>query len=548
MLRFVEAWALALVVPLVLTPPVSGQTPSPIGVIQVREEVDGAGPSNVFHLRDNIVGLADPLKADIKAFNMATKKALGSCAMPRDFRPWRLVRGRNSVSIVDEAEEVTLDIPRAQAFGAGCVLKTRPFSAARDGYHRLRRVDQRTIAVPPRPSERGNPLAVRSAAYELLSARELERDGNRNRYVLAKVLQPEDRARPGRLGVTVTVVRYDSRGRMNGAFRVPFEERKKRAFDYVTVLVGGDLVLALYHKDSDQFRLERVPMPYFAALRSGVIPASAPAGTNQDRFEMTTAPLAADHVAGTGQSPATTEAATAAATLQAVSGPQIVAEARKYLDQLWDFRRPASEAEMRREDDGVYRWRIGNVDHKWVQPAHHRGIAIGTKLRGLAYNFGGVDTPAAFLAKLERGAPAGQLGDPINLPGGRCAAEAPFTATAGLDCSALLARAWRFDPCSGGQRAFSTRSFEKPHHAICPSPVPSFSALKEGDAINFAGSHVVIFLRTEVPDGASKMVRVIESASRCSGVCEARYELDAYDGWFLHRRTSRSDAECPRRT
>ena len=65
-------------------------------------------------------------------------------------------------------------------------------------------------------------------------------------------------------------------------------------------------MLALYHKDSDQFRLERVPMPYFAALRSGVIPASAPAGTNQDRFEMTTAPLAADHVAGTGQSPATT--------------------------------------------------------------------------------------------------------------------------------------------------------------------------------------------------------------------------------------------------
>jgi hypothetical protein len=542
--RFVKALTLALAVPFAGPAPVAAQDPGPIGVIEVREEVDGAGPSNVFHLRGNVVALADPLKADIKAYDMGSKKGLGACAVPRDFRPWRLVHKRYMVSIVDEAERSTLDIPKNQAFDADCALKPRPFNAARDGYHRLRRVDHRTIAVPPRQGERGKPLAVRSAAYELLSARELERDVNGNRYVLAKILQPADPARPGRLGVTVTVLRYDRRGRMNGAYRVPFEDRKKRAFDYVAVLPGGDLVLALYDKATDRFRLERVPMPYLAA-GAKTIPASAPAASNQDAFEMATEPLALGHVTAGGQSPATAEAPPGGAAPDALSGPQIVAEARKYLDQAWEYRPPSALGDMTRVGDGVYRWRVGTADYNWVQPAHHRGRAAGTRLRGLAYNFGGVDTPATFLAKLKQAVPAGQLGDPISLPGSRCEGDAPFTATAGLDCSALLARAWRFDPCSGGQRAFSTRSFEKPHPAICAAPVPSFSGLKEGDAINFAGSHVVIFLRTEAPDGASKMVRVIESASRCSGLCEARYELDAYDGWILHRRTGRSDAGCP---
>ena len=38
-------------------------------------------------------------------------------------------------------------------------------------------------------------------------------------------------------------------------------------------------------------------------------------------------------------------------------------------------------------------------------------------------------------------------------------------------------------------------------------------ALKEGDAINLAGSHVVIFLRTETPDGAIWIATPIERPS-----------------------------------
>jgi hypothetical protein len=287
-------------------------------------------------------------------------------------------------------------------------------------------------------------------------------------------------------------------------------------------------------------------MPFMAAARRNVVPANAPTATHQEAFEMATEPLAAGP-AVEGAEPAAAAAANAQPTghaLPAISGAQIVAEARRYLDLPWQYHRPA--APMTPKGEGTYDWQVDGKPHVWVQPAHQRGIAEGTRWRGLAYNYGGIDTPSMFLAKMRQGAPAGHLGAPILAPGDGCAPDAPFTATAGIDCSALLGRAWKIDLGCVPQKRFSTSSFKTAHEAICPAPVPSFAALKEGDAINMAGNHVVIFLRTEAPDGASKMVRVIESASRCSGVCEARYELDAYDGYILHRRAGRSDASCPK--
>ena len=387
--RFFGVMAFAAVARLLGPAPVLAEEPSAIGIIKVRQEVDGAGPSNVFRLQRNIVVLADPLKADIKAYDMETKAAaLGSCGMPRDFKPWRLVRSRDAVSIVDEAERSTIEIPRARAFGPRCRLNVRPYNAARDGYHRLRRVDNRTIAVPSRRWERGRPLTVRAAAFELLSVRELERDAAGNRYVLAKVLQPKDKAHAGEIGVKVTVLRYDPRGRLNGAYRVPFENRKKRAFDYVAVLPAGDLVLALYDEASDQFRLDRIPMPYVTGAKKSIIPANVPNATAQDGFEMATEALAAGHLSGAPTfADAEPSRTPAGAKLQARSGPQIVAEARKYLDQTWDYHTPAAQMTPAPKDEGVYLWRLGNAEHKWVQPAHHRGIAAGTKLRGLALQF-----------------------------------------------------------------------------------------------------------------------------------------------------------------
>ena len=79
---------------------------------------------------------------------------------------------------------------------------------------------------------------------------------------------------------------------------MPFENRKKRAFDYVAVLPAGDLVLALYDEASDQFRVDRIPMPYVTGAKKGIIPTNVPNATAQDGFEMATEALAAGHLSG----------------------------------------------------------------------------------------------------------------------------------------------------------------------------------------------------------------------------------------------------------
>ena len=98
------------------------------------------------------------------------------------------------------------------------------------------------------------------------------------------MLQPKDKARAGQIGVAVTVLRDDPLGRLNGAYRVPFENRKKRAFDYVAVLPGGDLVLALYDEASDQFRLDRIPMPYVTSAKKSIIPGECAECDRAGRF------------------------------------------------------------------------------------------------------------------------------------------------------------------------------------------------------------------------------------------------------------------------
>ncbi len=82
--RLFAVMAFAAVARLLGPAPVLAEEPSAIGIIKVRQEVDGAGPSNVFRLQRNIVVLADPLKADIKAYDMETKAAKRS---PPAFSP-----------------------------------------------------------------------------------------------------------------------------------------------------------------------------------------------------------------------------------------------------------------------------------------------------------------------------------------------------------------------------------------------------------------------------------------------------------------------------
>ena len=155
------------------------------------------GRATCFACSGNIVVLADPLKADIKAYDMETKAALGSCGMPSDFKRGALfARGTlcRSSTRPSEARSRSRELRLSARDAARRSAPTTPrgwlpsASARRQPHHRRAAT----------PVERGWPLTVRAAAFELLSVRELERDAAGNRYVLQKCCSRRTRHTPER--------------------------------------------------------------------------------------------------------------------------------------------------------------------------------------------------------------------------------------------------------------------------------------------------------------------------------------------------------------
>src|SRR5262245_23211467 len=80
--------------------------------IEVRPDQDGAGPSHIFHLHDNVVAVIDPLDGTISVYGDKQSTALKTARMPAGFRPWRLVRQPASVAIISENGKSRIDVGR----------------------------------------------------------------------------------------------------------------------------------------------------------------------------------------------------------------------------------------------------------------------------------------------------------------------------------------------------------------------------------------------------------------------------------------------------
>ena len=104
--------------------------------------------------------------------------------------------------------------------------------------------------------------------------------------------------------------------------------------------------------------------------------------------------------------------------------------------------------------------------------------APGKAARGMPYKWGGFDTPESFLAGLERGMKAGDIGGPEK----RKMDDAGVSAeSVGIDCSGFVSRCW------GLSRPYSTKELP----GIC-LPLRSWEELRTGDILLKDG-HVVLF-------------------------------------------------------
>lgn len=132
----------------------------------------------------------------------------------------------------------------------------------------------------------------------------------------------------------------------------------------------------------------------------------------------------------------------------------------------------------------------------------------GQHVTGIPYNWGGVDGPDAFDRKLAQG-----------LAAGAHSRYGVLSCTAGIDCSGFVSYCWGLH-LSG--HAYSTSNLR----TIAGKPKYNwFTDMKPGDALNKAGSHVVLFTGYN-QDGTINVCEASGSAARviCHKTTWSRYK------------------------
>lgn len=100
---------------------------------------------------------------------------------------------------------------------------------------------------------------------------------------------------------------------------------------------------------------------------------------------------------------------------------------------------------------------------------------------GVAYKWGGVDTPASFDSGIRSGKAAG---DVYTLEKRRRGKAGVSNAAVGVDCSGFICRCWKLDT------RYSTATLASACHRLS-----SIKALRAGDILNQPRGHVVLFVK-----------------------------------------------------
>lgn len=195
----------------------------------------------------------------------------------------------------------------------------------------------------------------------------------------------------------------------------------------------------------------------------------------------------------------------------------------------------------------------------WMRPRQLVGLPAGSAMRGIPYSIGGEDLDDSFAARLAAGyapmttnpPPIGHIREGMEWP------KQDGNYPLGIDCSALVAKVFDLANRSTGDMIRATdlvtaggthyKVPRGPEHA-CPEPVRHLSGIRKGDVILRDG-HIVIYAGTARiggRTGRSRGLRVLESSSRCGGVCESVYDPTFFDGWWILRIRLTGGRDCPR--
>jgi hypothetical protein len=145
----------------------------------------------------------------------------------------------------------------------------------------------------------------------------------------------------------------------------------------------------------------------------------------------------------------------------------------------------------------THKWKCGDANlHASCYRNYTSDWKSGQIITGIPYNWGGFDSPESFDRKLAKGAAAG--------------AHSRFgvlSCTAGIDCSGFVSYCWGI-PLTG--HIYGTTNLRDIGGKLKSN---WYTDLKPGDALNKAGSHVVLFTGYN-PDGTINVCEASGSAAR----------------------------------
>lgn len=184
-------------------------------------------------------------------------------------------------------------------------------------------------------------------------------------------------------------------------------------------------------------------------------------------------------------------------TLQSLCAEEITRQealriAESYLGHRWHS--SAKNALHGRDERGVEVHTPDQEGRRGYPPANC--WRIDSDNIGVAYKWGGLDTPESFDAGIRAGKAAG---DVYTSEKRRLDSDGVSEAAVGIDCSGFICRCWKVN------KRYSTYSLGQ----ICQK-LPSPAALQPADIMNKSSGHVLLFVR--FLDGQKKRAMFYESA------------------------------------
>jgi hypothetical protein len=504
--------------------------------IPVRNDRDGAGPSHIFHLKDNQVVVIDPLESKLSVFRICQDGACNNQSaaaveltrtFPSGARFRRIVRQSDQVTLISEDEKQILVVPRDIAkWPASFGLSQYRSSDRNLAPPKVKRNTSYRVTFPRIKGYRAQTIRTIGPTY-LASARELERDARGRRYFLWKELYFSDStpfdARQREIQVRVYIGRFERNGTLSGLVTIPLARMNRLGFDYVTVLPSGAvLLLASLDKGNFQITERAISKPDKATVKAFQFKRSVkkwPFPPDEQELRTLTSP--SDNLVLNSEGEDTLVTSGPVKGIKCIKCSLSRVDMRSTMNAYRDHAWTPQDRNLRNPCDTqiVPGWPIDcPKKDRFVRPPQFVRKPYGSPQIGIPYDWGGTDTIDGFDRKTADGYVAGNIG-------GTFWSDDNRRVTTGVDCSGLLANVWKLG------RHISTSELE-----TVSVPLRDFVDMRLGDIFLLAGKHVMLYREQVSEDGASLAIRVIEAGTRCGSVCGSVYEVDALHNFVLRRR------------